>query len=76
MVNALDPSLVVVGALAAEVLALAPTKVRAGYEAALMRHRRADPPAVVPGAVADASLVGAAEAAFDAILTPELLLDA
>ena len=76
VVNALDPSLVVVGALAAEVLALAPTKVRAGYEAALMRHRRADPPAVVPGAVADASLVGAAEAAFDAILTPELLLDA
>jgi predicted NBD/HSP70 family sugar kinase len=76
VVNALDPSLVVVGALAADMLALAPAKLRAGYEAALMRHRRADPPAVVPGAVAGASLVGAAEAAFDAILTPELLLDA
>ena len=76
MVNALDPSLVVVGALAADMLALAPAKLRAGYEAALMRHRRHDPPAVVPGAVAGASLVGAAEAAFDAILTPELLLDA
>ena len=41
-----------------------------------MHHRRADPPPMVPGAVADASLVGAAEAAFDAILTPALLREA
>jgi predicted NBD/HSP70 family sugar kinase len=76
VVNALDPSLVAVGALAVDVLDIAPTKVRAGYEAGLMRHRRADPPPMAPGTVTDASLVGAAEAAFDAILTPVLLREA
>jgi predicted NBD/HSP70 family sugar kinase len=76
VVNALDPSLVAVGALAVDVLDIAPTKVRAGYEAGLMRHRRDDPPPMVPGTVTDASLVGAAEAAFDAILTPVLLREA
>ena len=74
IVNALDPSLVVVGGLATDLLEIAPAAVDASYTSALMRHRRSGPPPVAPGIVAGASLVGAAEAAFDAILTPALLV--
>lgn len=73
IVNALDPALVVYGGLAADLLEAVPTALHRGYEEGLMRHRRRQPPPLARGSVAHASLVGAAEAAFDEILDARLL---
>jgi predicted NBD/HSP70 family sugar kinase len=76
LVNALDPDLVVYGGLAPDLRAAAPVELERAYRAALMRHRRADPPAIATSALGDdASLVGASELAFDLVLTPSLLGD-
>ncbi len=73
VVNALDPALVVYGGLAADLLDAFPTPLRRGYQETLMRHRRPQPPPLARGSVVHASLVGAAEAAFDEILGAGLL---
>jgi predicted NBD/HSP70 family sugar kinase len=76
LVNALDPDLVVYGGFAPDLRAAAPVELERAYRAALMRHRRADPPAIATSALGDdASLVGASELAFDLVLTPSLLGD-
>jgi predicted NBD/HSP70 family sugar kinase len=76
LVNALDPDLVVYGGLAPDLRAAAPAELERAYRAALMRHRRADPPEIATSALGDdASLVGASELAFDLVLTPSLLGD-
>ncbi|GAA2435199.1 ROK family transcriptional regulator [Actinomadura vinacea] len=70
LVNALDPELVSLSGLATELIETAPEELRAAYTAALMRFRRADPPPLAPSALGPASpLVGAAEAAFDLVLS-------
>jgi predicted NBD/HSP70 family sugar kinase len=70
LVNALDPEVVTLGGLADDLLAACPEEVDATFLAGLMHFRRASPPALVPAALGDdAGLVGAAEAAFDTLLT-------
>ncbi|MFC5748967.1 ROK family protein [Actinomadura rugatobispora] len=70
LVNALDPELVTLSGLATGLVATAPDELDEGYTAALMRFRRAGPPPLVPSALGPASpLTGAAEAAFDAVLS-------
>lgn len=76
LVNALDPSLVVYGALAPDLRDAAPTAFGSSFRASLMRHRREHPPPVVASVLGpDASLLGAAERAFDLVLTARLLAD-
>ncbi|MFD0691746.1 ROK family transcriptional regulator [Actinomadura fibrosa] len=70
LVNALDPDLVTLSGLAIDLAALAPDPLGEGYTAALMRYRRADPPPVRPSALGSlGTLTGAADAAFDVLLT-------
>jgi predicted NBD/HSP70 family sugar kinase len=70
LVNAHDPAAVSLSGLAASVLAAAPALVSASYLAALMRFRRASPPALLPSALGDLGpLTGAAELVFDGFLT-------
>ena len=74
LVNALDPDLVVYGGLAPGLRAAAPGVLEPAYRDALMRHRRSDPPPIVASALErDGALLGAAERAFDLVLTPSLL---
>jgi predicted NBD/HSP70 family sugar kinase len=71
LVNAQDPQAVALSGLAAEVYQAAPEQVRDGYLAALMRFRRADPPALLASTLGDlGALTGASELVFDAFLTP------
>ncbi|QXG75221.1 ROK family protein [Modestobacter sp. L9-4] len=66
LVNALDPGVVTLGGLAADVLAAAPDELHAACTAGLMRVRRAAPPPVVPAALGPLGpLAGAAEQAWD-----------
>lgn len=74
LVNALDPELVCLGGLAPALRAAAPDQVQAGYRGGLMSSRASAPPPLIDGRLgADAVLLGAAEAGFDALLAgPEL----
>jgi predicted NBD/HSP70 family sugar kinase len=71
LVNAQDPEAVGLSGLAAEMFQADPGSVTAGYLSALMRFRRADPPALLPSTLGDLGvLTGASELVFDAFLTP------
>ena len=74
LVNALDPELVCLGGLAPALRAAAPDQVQAGYRDGLMSSRASAPPPLIDGRLgADAVLLGAGEAGFDALLAdPEL----
>jgi predicted NBD/HSP70 family sugar kinase len=62
LVNALDPDLVTLGGVAAELLAVAPDDLQAAYTGGLMAFRRAAPAPVGPARLGPTgSLVGAAE---------------
>jgi predicted NBD/HSP70 family sugar kinase len=70
LVNGLDPDLVTLGGLGADLLAAAPGEIDAAYRAGLMAFRRDDPPAVVPAALGDdGPIAGAAEEAWSALFT-------
>ncbi|WP_084780411.1 ROK family transcriptional regulator [Planobispora rosea] len=70
LVNALDPRIVTLSGLAAAVFDLAGDSVRAAYRSGLMRFRRHDPPPLIRAAFPqDGSLRGAAELAFDTVLS-------
>jgi predicted NBD/HSP70 family sugar kinase len=74
LVNALDPELVVYGGLAPAFHEASRRELESAYHSALMRHRRHDPPAVVAsGLGTNGTLLGAAERAFDLVLTTRLL---
>jgi predicted NBD/HSP70 family sugar kinase len=71
LVNALDPEAVGLSGLAASVYLADPAAVTDGYLSALMRFRRAGPPALLPSTLGGlAALTGAAELVFDGFLTP------
>ena len=71
LVNAQDPEAVGLSGLAASLYLADPAAVTAGYRSALMRFRRADPPALLPSTLGDlGALTGASELVFDAFLTP------
>jgi predicted NBD/HSP70 family sugar kinase len=71
LVNAHDPEAVGLSGLAATLFDAAPDLVMAGYQAALMRFRRDQPPALLPSTLGGiGALTGAAELVFDALLTP------
>jgi predicted NBD/HSP70 family sugar kinase len=62
LVNGLDPDLVTLGGLAADVLAVAPQPLDQAYRTGLMAFRRSTAPPIVPAALGDAGpLAGAAE---------------
>ncbi len=66
LVNALDPDLVTLGGLGADLLAAAPAELDAACRAGLMRFRHATPPPVVAARVGEAGpLTGAAERVWD-----------
>ncbi|MEV3936903.1 ROK family transcriptional regulator [Glycomyces sp. NPDC049804] len=70
LVNILDPELVCFGGLAPELRRAVPDVFGGAYRAGLMGFRRDDPPPVVPSVLGpNAPLLGAAEAAWDMILT-------
>ncbi|WP_242891542.1 ROK family transcriptional regulator [Actinomadura litoris] len=72
LVNALDPGMVTLSGLAVDLAVTVPNALADGYAAALMRHRRSDPPPLVTSALGPLSpLTGAADAAFDVLLTGE-----
>jgi predicted NBD/HSP70 family sugar kinase len=72
LVNAFDPSIVTVGGLGRDLLALAGDHVTPAYLDGLMRFRASPPPALIPAHFGDdAPLIGAAEDAFAAVLTDE-----
>jgi predicted NBD/HSP70 family sugar kinase len=69
LVNGLDPDLVTLGGVGADLLAAAPAELDAAYRAGLMGFRRAVPPPVLPAALGDdGPIAGAAEEAWDALL--------
>ena len=71
LVNEQDPEAVGLSGLAAQMYQADPGSVTAGYLSALMRFRRAAPPALLPSTLGDlAALTGASELVFDAFLTP------
>lgn len=72
LVNALDPEAVCFGGLAPELRRAAPESFEEAYASGLMGFHREDPPPLLPSALGpDAPLLGAAEAAFDMILTEQ-----
>ncbi|MBC6458753.1 ROK family protein [Actinomadura sp. HBU206391] len=72
LVNAHDPHVVTLSGVGADLWAHAEETVRTAYLAGLMMFRRDRPPELVPSELGiDAPLIGAAELAFDAFLTPE-----
>jgi predicted NBD/HSP70 family sugar kinase len=72
LVNAVDPDLVVLGGDAGRLLAADRPAVWTAYRNGLMRHRRSAAPELVGAALGAAStLVGAAEAGLDQVLTPD-----
>jgi predicted NBD/HSP70 family sugar kinase len=76
LVNALDPELVTLSGLALGLRAAAPGPLHRSYRDGLMRFRRRRPPPLVPSALgADGTLIGAAEVAFDTVLTDRGLRD-
>ena len=76
LVNALDPELVVYGGLAPEIHRVARPELESAFYAALMKHRRPQPPSIATSTLdEDAALLGAAEQAFDLVLTPGLVTE-
>jgi predicted NBD/HSP70 family sugar kinase len=74
LVNAHDPEVISLSGLAALVYRAAPKAVMDGYQATLMRFRRAAPPPLVPSRLGDlVVLTGAAELVFDSFLRPHAL---
>ncbi|TDC74652.1 ROK family transcriptional regulator [Actinomadura sp. 7K507] len=72
LVNGLDPDVVTLSGLALDLAATAPAPLEEGYTSALMRYRRAAPPPVLPSPLGpQGPLIGAADAAFDVLLTEE-----
>ena len=70
LVNGMDPDLVTLGGIGADLLAAARDEVDAAYLAGLMAFRRDAPPPLVPAALADdGPIAGAAEEAWSALLT-------
>lgn len=70
LVNALDPDVVTLSGLALGLAGTAPRALRQSYRAGLMRFRRSQPPPLVPSALgADGTLTGAAEVAWDTVLS-------
>jgi predicted NBD/HSP70 family sugar kinase len=70
LTNALDPDLVTLSGLGADLLAVAGPALRAAYRDALMAFRREAAPPVTASTVPEpVTLTGAAEAGFDAFLT-------
>jgi predicted NBD/HSP70 family sugar kinase len=70
LVNALDPELVTLSSLGINLLAVSGAELVEAYQRALMGFRRADaPPVLASTAPRPASLIGAAEAGFDHLLT-------
>jgi predicted NBD/HSP70 family sugar kinase len=70
LVNGLDPDLVTLGGLGADLLAAAPEPIERAYRAGLMGFRREAPPPVTAAALGDdGPLAGAAEEAWTALLT-------
>jgi predicted NBD/HSP70 family sugar kinase len=70
LVNALDPDLVTVSGLAIGLAEQEPATLARSYRDALMRFRRRRPPPLVASALGnDGILAGAAEVAFDKVLT-------
>jgi predicted NBD/HSP70 family sugar kinase len=66
LVNALDPGVVTLGGLAADLLAAAPTELDTAVRAGLMRIRAGTPPPVVAARLgADGPITGAAERVWD-----------
>ncbi len=76
LVNALDPDLVTLGGFAAPLLDQATECLSASYTAGLMAFRRPVPPPLRPASLGTRGpMIGAAEVAFDAILTERGLTD-
>ena len=72
LVNGLDPHLVVVGGLGADLLHIAADEVTAAYHDGLMAFRATPPPPVLPARLGtDGPLLGAADEAFARLLTDE-----
>ncbi len=72
LVNAFDPSVVTIGGLGRDILAVAGEEVATAYLAGLMQFRAATAPPVVPARLLDdAPLVGAAETGFATFLSDE-----
>jgi predicted NBD/HSP70 family sugar kinase len=70
LVNAFDPHVVTFGGLGPDVLAAAGGQLGAAYRRGIMRYRTLPPPPLVPGRFGeDGPVLGAAEAAFDDVLT-------
>ena len=70
LVNGMDPDLVTLGSIAADLLGTARDEIDAAYRAGLMAFRRDAPPPVVAAALADdGPIAGAAEEAWSALLT-------
>lgn len=70
LVNALDPDVITLSGLAVEVLDIAGPALHETYRAGLMRFRRHAPPPLLPARFpTDGSLRGAAELAFDEVLS-------
>lgn len=69
LVNGLDPDLVTLGGLGADLLTAAPDQLGVAYRAGLMGFRLSDPPPVVAAALADEGpITGAAEQAWTDLL--------
>ena len=76
LVNAHDPDVVTLGALAGEIRAVACPEFDAAYMAGLMGFRRRQPTPLVPAALGEeGALVGAAAAALDVVLSEQGLRD-
>ncbi|HET9102879.1 MAG TPA: ROK family transcriptional regulator [Solirubrobacteraceae bacterium] len=75
LVNALDPELVCLGGLAPRLRAGGPEQLQESYRRGLMSSRAADPPPIIDGRLgADAVVIGAAEAGFEALFDDPGLL--
>jgi predicted NBD/HSP70 family sugar kinase len=72
LVNGMDPHLVVIGGLGPELLRLAAEEITAAYHDGLMAFRVMPPPPIAAARLgADGPLLGAADEAFDRVLTDE-----
>ncbi|MEV3935751.1 ROK family protein [Glycomyces sp. NPDC049804] len=72
LANALDPEAISLSGLGVDLIRLRRSLIEASCAEFLMAFRRDEPPRIIPGTVGDAGpLTGAAEIAWDAILTPE-----
>ncbi|THV40219.1 ROK family transcriptional regulator [Glycomyces buryatensis] len=70
LVNALDPEIIAIGGAAPDLRRTTGPVLDEAYGAALMHFRRSDPPELQRATLGeDAALLGAADAAFDEILT-------